>query len=187
MTTPQAHKEWAKFLRDHTRGIATITMYGDDTNATQIPIFTSESQDGFIAATIGLMDIDQSNNPSRELRTELLVKSRRKDLAICNILSTLAFYLLKDRWRANPGTVFENMVSMYLPETVLPHVYFTAPFEWEEWGSVALSDRTIHPLLAIPVSCAEADLAANGMAQELESTWLRGGLDVFDWARVSAA
>jgi len=161
-------------------------MYDDDARTTRIPIFTSESTDGVVAATIGIMDMNQSKKPLLELRAELMVRSRSNDPVVCNVLSTLAFYLLKDKWQANPGTIFENMVSMYLPETDLPHIFFTAPFEWEEWGKVTLSDRVIHPLLAIPVSNAEADLVTKNSGQDLEALWNSCRTDVFNWSRASA-
>lgn len=186
MTPSQAHKDWANFLRGHFGGVASVTMYGDDAKTTHIPIFTSVSSSGVVAATIGIMDTDQSRTPSAELRTELVVRSSSNDQVVSNLVSTLAFYLLKDKWLANPGTIFENMVSMYLPDTKLPHIFFTAPFQWAEWGSVALSDRIIHPLLAIPVSDAEAELATH-RSGHLEELWQERGTDVFNWSRASAA
>jgi len=185
MTPSQAHKDWANFLRSYFGGVVSVTMYDDDARTTRIPIFTSKSSSGVVAATIGIMDMDQSKRSSAELRTELVARSSSNNPVVSNIVSTLAFYLLKDKWRANPGTIFENMVSMYLPDTKLPHIFFTAPFEWEEWGSVALSDRVIHPLLAIPVSDAEAELATNSSGQYLEALWQEHGTDIFNWSRSS--
>ena len=187
MSPLKAHKDWATLLRNRLGGKASVVMYNDDDNVTQVPIFSSENSDGLVAATIGLMDLNQSKKPNLVLRTELMMYSRNNDKLVSNVLSTIAFYILKNGWRANPGTVFESMVSMYFPETHLPHIFFTAPFQWEEWGNVNLDDRVIHPLLAIPVSDAEAELATNRTGGVLESLWSDCGTDVFDWSRKSAA
>ncbi len=186
MTPSQAQKDWATLLKNRLAGTTSVRRYYNDSKTIEIPISATATADGIVAATVGLTDINQSRNPSVALYTELMMHSRDNDETICNVLSTIAIYILKDQWRANPGTIFNDQVALYFPKTKLPHIYFTAPFDWENWGRVALSDRVINPLLAIPVSEAEANFALTQSGQELEALWKNSGTDVFNWKRASA-
>jgi len=93
--------------------------------------------------------------------------------------------MLKDGWRVRPGVIFESMVSMYFPDTKLPHVMFTAPFQWPGMGNVPLSEKTLYPLVAIPVSEAESRLASLNAGKDLERLWEERSVDVLDWGRLS--
>ena len=186
MNPSSAQKEWANRLRSQLGGLAAVTNFYDETNTAQIPIFTSTNSDGIVASTIGLMEVDQSRQPSKEIRTEILMDQRGHDERICNILSTIAFYILKNGWRVAPGTIFESMVSMYIPDTCLPHVYFTAPFQWDNMAKVSLSDRIIYPLIAVPISETESVVAGKNTGRDLEALWVQRGTDVLNWGRRSA-
>ena len=186
MNPTQAHKDWANYLRDQVGGKASIAMYYDEDRTTQIPIFSGETEGGVVAATIGLMDYEQSKNPSVRLRTEILIDSHKYDARIFNVLSTVAFYVMKNNWRVRPGVIFEDMLSMYFPNTMLRHIYFTTPFQWSGISKVKVADDVIYPLLAIPVSEAEADLASTNDGRELESLWLENETQVLDWSRKSS-
>jgi hypothetical protein len=186
MKPSQAQKDWANILRARIGGEAAVTMYGDEEQTTRIPIFTGKTGGGVIAATIGLMDVNQSGNPDFKVHSEVLIDSRRDSPAVPSILSTISFYVLKNEWKVAPGSIFEDIVSMYLPGTRLPHIYFTAPFQWKDLGKVELIDRIIYPLVAVPISSAEAALASTNKGNDLESLWERLGTDVLDWERESA-
>lgn len=186
MKPSQAQKEWANILRSRVGGEIAVNMYGDEEHVARIPIFTGKTNGGVIAATVGLMDVNQSRNPAIEVHCEILIDSRRDSPAVPSILSSIAFYILKNEWKVAPGNIFEDIVSMYLPETKLPHLYFTAPFQWSDLGKVELLDRTIYPLVAIPISAAEATIASVNQGKELESLWERLGTDVLDWECGSA-
>jgi hypothetical protein len=186
MTPTQAHKDWAIFLRSQIGGKVSVAMYDDDERTTRIPIFSGETEGGVVGATIGLMDFDQSRSPAVPLRTEILVDSHMHDAGVLNVLSTIAFYVMKNKWRVAPGVIFEDIFEMYFPDTALPHVYFTAPYQWDSMAKIVLSDQTIYPLLAIPISAAEADLAGQNSGRDLESLWTANRVDVLDWNRKSS-
>lgn len=186
MTLTQAHKDWANFLRSQIGGKTSVTMYDDDERTTRIPIFSGEIEGGVVGATIGLMDFDQSGNLGVQLRTEVLIDSRVQDARVLNVLSTIAFYVMKDKWRIAPGVIFEDIFQMYFPGTALPHIYFTGPYQWDDMTKVVLGDQTIYPLLAIPISTAEADLASRDSGRDLESFWTANSVDVLDWNRTSS-
>jgi hypothetical protein len=195
---PLPHREWVKFLRTHVGENWSVLQHYNEDRSASIPIISIESDGAFVAATIGLMDTNQAKKPTSDLRTEVVACSRSKDDVVCNVLATSAFYVLTHGWRMGPGTIFETMVSMYRPETKLPHVYFTAPMEredwgsieprlaWDEWGNVSLSNRLLHPLIAVPISEAESKFVSQASPQELEAIWKTRGTDIFDWDRDSA-
>jgi hypothetical protein len=83
--------------------------------------------------------------------------------------------------------VFHDVVKMYVPGTELPHVMFTAPFQWDTMSKLSLSEKTIYPLVAIPISEAEAEVARANGGQGLEALWVQQSTDVLDWSRKSAA
>ncbi len=48
---------------------------------------------------------------------------------------------------------------------------------------VTLSDRTLYPLLAVPVTDGELDLIERDGAAALTELWERASTDVLDWTR----
>lgn len=182
---PSSHKEWAVHLRDTMGGKCSVHSYLDDSGRNKTRICTSISSEGIVAATVGISDIDQSGARGLGQYTEIIMDKRDADDRVANVLSTIAFYILKDGWRVRPGVVFESMVSMYFPDTKLPHVIFIAPFQWPGMGNVPLSQKTVYPLVAIPISEAESRLAASNAGEDLERLWEERSVDVLDWNRSS--
>ena len=181
------HKQWAQHLRATVGGACAVTSYLDEPEENRIHIFTSQNSEGIVAATVGLMGINQSRQPGREVYSEVLMDQRGHDERIGNILSTIAFYIMKDGWRIAPGVIFESMIEMFVPETELPHVMFTSPFQWDEMSKIVLGDRAIYPLIAVPISEAESAIARKNQGVDLEALWERHSVDVLDWGRSSAA
>jgi hypothetical protein len=166
-------------------GNCSVHSYLDDSGRNKTHIFTSITSEGIVAATVGISDIDQSGARRLGQYTEIIMDKRDADDRVANVLSTIAFYMLKDGWRVRPGVVFESMVSMYFPDTKLPHVIFIAPFQWPGMGNVPLSQKTVYPLVAIPISEAESRLAASNAGEHLERLWEERSVDVLDWNRSS--
>jgi len=54
MNPPATHKEWASYLCDVMGGKYAVHSYLDDSSENKIPIFTSVTTDGIVAATVGL-------------------------------------------------------------------------------------------------------------------------------------
>ena len=181
------HKEWAKHMRQLVGGNASVTAYYDEPNANKIHIFASANGDGIVVATVGLMEINQSHKQGVDIYSEIIMDQRGHDERISNVLSTIAFCVVKDGWKVAPGVIFHDVVKMYVPDTKLPHVMFTAPFQWGTMSRVSLSAKTIYPLVAIPISEAEAKIARTNAGQDLEALWVQQSTDVLDWGRKSAA
>jgi hypothetical protein len=184
---PIGHKEWAKHLRQLVGGSASVTAYYDEPNQNKIHVFSSSNNQGIVAATVGLMDINQTGRSDIEIYSEIIMDQKGHDEKILNVLSTIAFCVMKDGWRVAPGVVFYDVVAMYAPNKKLPHVMFTAPFQWDSMSKIGLSEKTIYPLIAIPISEAESKIAEANAGRDLEDLWMKHSTDVLDWGRESAA
>jgi len=123
MTVKPEHKSCATHLRRAIPG-ATVHRYLDQREENAIDVFIRRDEGGMVVATIGLMAVDQSRDPARPILSELLLDVRRIDERLANVLSTAAFFILKDGWRVAPGVVFEDIVQMYLPEVFMKHLLF---------------------------------------------------------------
>lgn len=182
------HKAWAKYLigtlPDHN---INVFCYYDDTKERKIDILTGRNKDGVVAATIGVMELDQGNNVGVEVHTEILMDCRGENEYIGNVISTIAFFMIKDRWKAAPGVVFETMIEMYAPDLEVKHALFVPPIQWGEgMGEVVLGSKTIYPLLAVPITDNENEFLLKEGASALEELWTEKNVDVFDWRRHSA-
>ena len=187
MSVPVNHKKWAQHLRTLVGGECAVHNFYDESEENSVHIFRSINDDGIVAATVGLMEIDQSKNKDIQVFVEILMDQRGHDQTIESVLSTIAFYILKDGWRIAPGVVFEQMLEMYFPNHPIPHVMFIPPFQWEtEMTSVQLETKRIYPLLAVPISEAERQFAAKNEDGALESLWMSTDTDVLNWSRQSA-
>jgi hypothetical protein len=193
MTTPQApsvppaHKDWAKWLRSRLAGKVTVFRCFDATESASIDVLLAEDGDDAFAATIGLMDGRYGGSGRADRRTEILVDRHGHDEQVGNFAATIAFYIMNGRVSAQTGVVLRDVMTLYWPDTALPHIYLATPFQHPDLAMVTLPDRTLHPLLAVPVSDAEAAVAVGTRGLSLETLWRSQGTDVLDWARTSAA
>src|SRR4051812_47331978 len=187
---PAAHIEWAKYLRAQVPGDAVhVRLHYDEAERNRIAILTSENAAGIVAATVGVMDIDQSRPGQPPLATEILLDARGRPPYIANVAATIGFYIVKDGWRVAPGVTFADMVGMYAPELAVKHVVFVPPFQWDDGRltKVALADRTVYPLLAVPITDGELQLVRDHGAEALQDRWERQSTDVLDWGRTGIA
>lgn len=181
-------KEWANILRDQVPGEVKVTRFCDDKKTCSVDVFTSRNSEGIVAATIGVMDLDQSKNETVQVFSEILMDVRGQNEIIGNVISTVGFYLLKYGWKAAPGIIFRRMVEMYDPKSPVPHVMFIPPFQWGTGMSkVKLSTKTVYPLLAVPISDSERIFVEKNGSDALETLWSEKRVDVLDWGRRGAA
>jgi antitoxin YqcF len=184
---PPAHKAWFRLLNTGLPGSTKkVVRYHDETNAHHVDVLTADGDDGTIAVTIGIMDLDVSpRTPS--VHTEILMDARGSHPAIANMLSTIAFCIIKDEWKPAPGVVFPSIVEMYDESLHVKHVMFTPTIQWEMgMNPVVLPGRTIHPLLAVPITNLESKFVDENGAEALERIWEARKVDVFRWTRPSA-
>ncbi len=182
------HIRWAKYLQLIIPEVPSrVVKYLDEGDEHQIHIFSADQENGTTCATIGLMDIDQSLNGSG-LHTEIILDCRNNYDFVGNVLSTVAFFCIKDRWRIKPGVVFETLIDMYTNELEVKHLMFTSAFQWtpEVINSVKLDAKTIYPLLAVPITESENRFIQLHGDEALEDLWEQHQVDVLNWKRKSA-
>jgi hypothetical protein len=132
-TVSNENKEIAKYITTIVGINRTVQRYWDDKNENCIDIFTCDDPIDLnvkFYGTIGLSDyqnIIEMKNGNKNIPIELLITGYKKYDKISNILSTCAFYILKDKWNCQPGTVFMNMVDFYCKKE-MQHIMFVPPF-----------------------------------------------------------
>lgn len=187
MSPPSEHKAWAGVLRDKIPNGVRIQNFRDEDETHNIDVFSGQIGEEYFASTVGLMDIEQQSHEGNSVSTEILIERSGTDQWLGNLVSTVAFYVLKDGWRIAPGVIFERILEMYDPQTSLPHLIFVPIFQWGDMSEVIVGGKVIYPLLAVPISERESQLVAKGGYQTLEDRWNALETDVFDWSRESVA
>jgi hypothetical protein len=187
MDIPADRQQWYTHLCRFGGANATVHAHTDQSKAHTIEVFRADSDEGVLLATIGLMDIDQSPNPSTPVFSEILMDTRSRDEKLGSVLATIAFHVMKHQWRIAPGVLFERAIDLYFPQHALPHAMLVPPFQWKTGMSeVKLATKTIHPLVAVPISEAERQFATENSPHALEQAWESQRVDVLDWGRASA-
>ena len=102
-----------------------------------------------------------------------------------NIITSAAFNIIRSRVVCYPGICMENYVKEYYPHTILPHLYFTSPFLWEDLKTTALKEKIVTWLLCFPVSQAEVEILRREGDGAFEDLLEAKGVDIFDFDRNS--
>lgn len=138
--------------------------------------------------TIGLSDtafyLEDKEYP---VRVELVSAIASEDAqAFGSVLGTTAFCIIRSHRIVHPGSVLEDAVNLYIPESTLPHMYFTAPFLWEkDLRVMQLATKKVAWLLAFPISQAELNLLREKGDSALEDEFEKHNIDIFDLYRES--
>lgn len=140
-------------------------------------------------STIGLSGypnpINRMDGSAPDIPVELLMAGYKEYEQVPNILSTAAFFIIKNKWTCQPGTVFETIVSDYY-RCDMKHIMFTPPFLWEDKLShVEIDNRNIYPLLLVPISDKEFDYKNKYGTDALETLFENEAIDIFDIKRKS--
>jgi hypothetical protein len=121
-----------------------------------------------------------------DIRIELCGIATPDVPSFADVIATIAFYVMKDRWRAAPGITYESMVGMYNLPVMLKHIVFAEPLEWEELSSVDLAgDVVVRWLLVIPISDSELQLKLDKGWDTLEKLFAEKEIDYWDLNRPS--
>jgi hypothetical protein len=183
---PVHHKDWVTHLQNSTVGEWSVTSHCDDTEQHSILIFASADAGGTLCSTVGLMDVILGAVSGGELRTEILLDHRGRDSHAANVLATVAFYVLKNKWRPAPGVIFEDMLTSYVSDSPGPHVLLVPPYQWVDsrMSKVAVGEFTVYPLVAVPISESEREVVSTRGYEHLLTLWDERQTDVLDWTRV---
>jgi hypothetical protein len=180
-------KLWAKHVVSLTPGKPRVTKYWDDGEKYSVDVMTISTGSGKICATIGFSQVVQWPDSNPPIRSEILADLKSSDIKIENVISTAAFYILKDGWRIKPGVVFENIVSWYISDQELKHLLFIEQYQWgEEMSRFEGGTVPIFPLLAVPITDREREFIKEAGIDALQSIWQKQHVDVCDWERSSA-
>ncbi|WP_024467446.1 suppressor of fused domain protein [Treponema pedis] len=151
----------------------------DDPTDSEVKFYSTIGLSGY-PNPINIKDGSVANIP-----VELLMAGYKEYEQIPNILSTASFFIIKNKWNCQPGTVFETIVSDYY-RCDMKHIMFTPPFLWEDKLSrVEIDNRKIYPLLLVPISDKELEYKSKYGTDALETLFENEAIDIFDIKRKS--
>ncbi|KFF26516.1 suppressor of fused domain protein [Chryseobacterium vrystaatense] len=161
-----------------------VIKYGDDTGENAIFIMECPDptdNDVIFYSTIGLSDYSVGDR-----KYELMIAGYSADNKTGNILSTSAFFCIKDNWKVSHGTVFETLVEMYYKDSEMKHIFFTSPYLWEDkLEDFEVQNENIFFLLGIAISDAELEFQKKNGSEALEDLFEEKEIDIFDVNRKS--
>jgi hypothetical protein len=102
-----------------------------------------------------------------------------------NLLSTAAFYVIKDRWHVAKGIVFEDLVTRYKLSKTLQHLMWVEPHEWEELAGVDVGGLSINWMLAVPISESERQYLFDNGYHKLQELFIDREVEYWDLNRRS--
>ena len=140
------------------------------------------------ASTLGLINYDIGySNADKSIRMEMLMVNYGGNDLIGRILCTAAFGVMISHYACGYGTVFENILEGYLPESAMKHLVFIVPppFWAEEFKVIEEDDRMITWLLALPISEAERQYLNEHGIDVLQDMFVKENIDAFDLNRKS--
>lgn len=114
-----------------------------------------------IYSTIGLSDHENNVEVTggvQNIPVELMMAVEKRFDKAANILATSAFFVMKDKYEARPGSVFKHMVTYYYKNIDMKHIYLVEPWLWEEkLDQLTLDTKKVAFLMLVPISDAEVD------------------------------
>ncbi|MCY1455122.1 Antitoxin YqcF [compost metagenome] len=104
-----------------------------------------------------------------------------------NIVVSTAFSIQRMGKSVRPGTVVENIIDEYFPNTNLPHVYLTAPFLWGDgsFPELLFSGLRVNWLQCVAISEAEKEFIYVNGDEAFEELLSEQGVNIFDKERDS--
>jgi hypothetical protein len=134
--TPQA-RAVAHHALKILKGTLKVQAFYDENRTTSVDILTTlDSVEKGLKSigTIGLsemplMEPDGTESPTR---VELCAIAVAKNTYWENVVASTAFHIKKKGVSVMPGDVIQNIINDYLPDPIMPHIYLTAPFTWND-------------------------------------------------------
>ncbi|MCW5116619.1 suppressor of fused domain protein [Burkholderia cenocepacia] len=139
-------------------------------------------------STIGLFETALGGETELGTRVELCGAMPADIEHWPNVLAFAAFALMRSRWAVMPGGVLERYVAECYSDTLVPHLYLTAPFLWNDGHFKQLdleSGEKVNWLQGIPISDAELEILRTRGDSEFEDLLEQADVDVFDLYRSS--
>jgi antitoxin YqcF len=139
-------------------------------------------------STIGLSDSPMFKVDDTEFPTRLEIAGACATAAefVPNILASAAFCIMRTQKLYCPGSVLPEYVREYYPSTTVPHLYFTAPFLWEDsLKTLDCGTKKVSWLLVVPIAEAEQEYLREHGDNALEDLFEKHQIDIFDLNRPS--
>lgn len=181
-------KQIAQIEKKVIGGEPSVYRYWDSNNIKSIAIFESDNRpDNRIktCATIGLSEYDiQLESDGKDLRIELIGACDNSEEDFPNIIATTAFEIM-DKRESCYGDIIDNVVSEYVDDSEMTHVYLMNPFLWEDLETIDLPDKWVTWLMVVPVSDKEKAYALKNGYDALEALFEEKQIDIYDLHRKS--
>ena len=170
-------------------GRPSVVKYWDDQHISHIDILSTinEPFEGISSySTIGLSDYSIGyTGEEKPLRVEIIGAHATENNDFPNILATCAFNVMNSKQTISQGEVFQDIVTLYYPDSEMKHILFTDPFLWANLKSFELSEKTVAWLLAVPISTSEYLYSVDKGIDALEDLFEQENIDIFDIERKS--
>jgi hypothetical protein len=191
MTVSAKNKAVARHAAKALGGTPRIHAYHHDTENLSVDVLSCQDRpcSGVTSySTIGLSDHPMVKDGKEfPTRLEIAGACATTKQRFANILVSAAFCIIRTRRLYHPGRVMPDCIREYYPDTTVPHLYFTAPFLWEETlRTLDCGTKQVSWLLAVPISEAEYEYFKRLGDEALEDLFEKQQIDVFDLTRPSS-
>ena len=130
---------------------------------------------------MGLMDYRVNGK-----RYEILMTGFSRYKEVANILSSCAFFVMKNGWECTYANVFETLVEMYCEDKDMKHILFVKPYIWKDkLEGFKIGAEPIEFVLAMPISQKELEYKMKFGMDALEDLFEKRGVDICDIDRKS--
>jgi antitoxin YqcF len=188
MTVSPANKAIAKHVLKAFGGTPKVQAYHHDTISMSVDILRCADRpwSGVTSySTIGLSDFPMLKHASEfPVRLEIAGASASSNELFPNVLASVAFSIMRTRGLYAPGTSVLDFVREYYPSTTVPHLYFTAPYLWNDsLNSLDCGTKKVSWLLLVPISDTELSFLKQHGDDALEDLFEKNDIDIFDLHR----
>lgn len=193
MSVSAENKAIAKYALAAFGGSPTVQAYHHDTEEYSVDILRCEDRpcQGVTSySTLGLSDYPmyKDGEEFRPTRLEIAGACATADVSFANVLAGAAFCVMRTGRLCYPGSVLRGYVAEYFPSTTVPHLYFNAPFLWEDsLRTLDCGTKEVSWLLVVPISEAEYEYLMQHGDKALEDLFEQEQIDIFNLQRESVA
>ena len=163
------NNEIARFLRTFSEKTTQVkTISGEDSLALDVAIIEDFPEEGIRTfSTIGMSDVAFTDEEGKayEFRMEIVASDDLDNEVIPDILFEVYAHAKENSdWICTPGSVLENVIEPWRPDSDMKHAYFTSSFFVQELNEVRVFDNTkVIWVMLIPISDKELEyLDENG-------------------------
>ena len=190
MSVSVENKTVAKHVLKAFGGTPQVRAYHHHTESLSVDILRCDDRPcGGVTAysTIGLSDHPMLQD-GKEFPTRLEIAGACATAYefFANILASAAFSIIRTQKLYHPGSVMPGYVREYYSSTTVPHLFFTAPFLWEDaLKTLGCGTKKVSWLLIVPISDAEREYVKEHGDDALEDLFEKHQIDIFDLSRPS--